>query len=70
MLQYYKFIQTQQFKLIILMFIFIPTMINAQVTYSEHVAPIIYENCTKCHRTALYMIKLKKVKLILKKRII
>ncbi len=50
MLQYYKFIQTQQFKLIILMFIFIPKMINAQVTYSEHVAPIIYENCTNCHR--------------------
>ncbi len=23
---------------------------NAQVTFSEHIAPIIYENCTNCHR--------------------
>lgn len=23
---------------------------NAQVTYSEHIAPIIYDNCTSCHR--------------------
>ena len=24
--------------------------IAAQITYSEHIAPIIYENCTSCHR--------------------
>jgi len=23
---------------------------NAQVTFSEHIAPIIYDNCTSCHR--------------------
>jgi len=25
--------------------------VNAQVNYSEHIAPIIYENCTSCHRS-------------------
>lgn len=24
--------------------------LNAQVNFSEHIAPIIYEHCTKCHR--------------------
>ena len=24
--------------------------LNAQVNYSEHIAPIIYDNCTSCHR--------------------
>ena len=27
---------------------FLPT--RAQVTFSEHIAPIIYNNCTSCHR--------------------
>lgn len=27
------------------------TSLEGQVTYSEHIAPIIYNNCTTCHRT-------------------
>ena len=30
--------------------IWINSTASAQVTYSEHIAPIIYENCTSCHR--------------------
>jgi hypothetical protein len=26
------------------------------VTYSEHIAPIIYENCTPCHRSNLQVL--------------
>lgn len=29
----------------------IPFFSQAQVTFSEHIAPIIYNNCTSCHRT-------------------
>ena len=32
-------------------FFLIPTLAQTQVTFSEHIAPIIYENCTSCHRT-------------------
>lgn len=32
-------------------FFLIPTLVQTQVTFSEHIAPIIYENCTSCHRT-------------------
>lgn len=32
--------------------LFATQMVNAQtVTYSEHIAPIIYNHCTNCHRT-------------------
>lgn len=40
----------QRFKTIILVIFFFPIFIDAQVNFSEHVAPIIYENCTECHR--------------------
>lgn len=30
--------------------LFMATMVSAQVNFSEHVAPIIYDNCTVCHR--------------------
>lgn len=29
---------------------FIIIVSKAQITYSEHIAPIIYDHCTKCHR--------------------
>ncbi len=29
---------------------FISIICTAQITYSEHIAPIIYDHCTKCHR--------------------
>jgi len=29
---------------------FLLNSVEAQVNYSEHIAPIIYENCTTCHR--------------------
>ena len=36
-------------KNIFLIFIF-PGILFAQVNYSEHISPIIYNNCTECHR--------------------
>ncbi len=40
----------QKLKVIILVVFSFPIFVDAQITYSEHVAPIIYKNCTKCHR--------------------
>ena len=28
----------------------LPALAFTQVNFSEHIAPIIYENCTSCHR--------------------
>ncbi|MEM1124480.1 MAG: cytochrome c, partial [Bacteroidota bacterium] len=36
--------------LILILFAASLPILNAQVTFSEHIAPIIYENCTSCHR--------------------
>lgn len=37
-------------KIILLLLIPLSFQLNAQVNYSEHIAPIIYNNCTSCHR--------------------
>ncbi len=34
----------------ILYYLFFPTILFSQVNYSEHISPIIYNNCTECHR--------------------
>ena len=36
-------------KNIFLIFIF-PGILLSQINYSEHISPIIYNNCTECHR--------------------
>lgn len=36
--------------LILLSFSILSISVDAQVTFSEHIAPIIYDNCTSCHR--------------------
>ena len=36
-------------KNIFLIFIF-PGILFSQINYSEHISPIIYNNCTECHR--------------------
>lgn len=30
--------------------VLLTTSLQAQVNFSEHIAPIIYNNCTSCHR--------------------
>ena len=35
---------------IIISFISSTLMLNANVNFSEDISPIIYENCTECHR--------------------
>ena len=35
----------------VLSLIITTTILQAQVTYSEQIAPIIYKNCSTCHRT-------------------
>ena len=34
----------------IVVFSLLPLMAFSQINFSEHIAPIIYENCTSCHR--------------------
>lgn len=34
----------------IFLFLFLASQSNAQVTFTKDIAPIIYNNCTKCHR--------------------
>ena len=29
---------------------FFPILLLSQVNFSEHISPIIYNNCTECHR--------------------
>ena len=38
------------FALVTILFTTIPISLLSQVTFSEHIAPIIYDNCTSCHR--------------------
>ncbi len=40
----------KRFNLILTLVIATFSLSQAQVTYSEHIAPIIYKNCTSCHR--------------------
>lgn len=37
-------------KLIVLLLVLSPAILLSQVNFAEHVAPIIFDHCTKCHR--------------------
>ncbi len=34
----------------IIILLFFPILLSSQVNFSEHISPIIYNNCTECHR--------------------
>lgn len=46
-----KYLQLKHLFLFIIILFFIPNyLLGQEVTFSEHIAPIIFENCTPCHR--------------------